>query len=587
MSAQRLLYMFLLLGLLTAAGMAPVRAAALRPGRTVELALSLRAVRESSASQAYPFAVMLEHYKEAGVTTLLVGGTTLQGLLDFGGTGYPEQQLLAVDDERVIVKENPALADWIESRLATRLGAGRVSRLSTSEIQVQGLTAPELKRLNLGVHPADLALADEMGWRVAVSFSESEAGLNQVALLDGLPTGAPVLWSGSVGPSAAVLERMQEGGHPLLIDHSPPPFFEGMPPAMTDAFARLGGRALKLFRVTYSHSVNDIVTAVKERQMQVVLVQPYHLSGDLAHDLDAQMTHWKMAGAQLRRSGYTFGKADPPSPFATPIWLFPLFGASIAAALGLLLRAPVWVVVLGAAAALIPGDLTRQGLALAGACLLPALGAVEALAAPTLGARLGWLAGLPFGSGLLIAAILGDSRFAFELALFRGIKVALLAPSVLFVAVMAWREREALAAWWRRRALKVWHVALGLLVLGAVSLMLMRSGQSGDLLLVSSLELKVRALLEQLLLVRPRFKEFLIGWPLLVVAHGLLKRGHRVAGAALMTIGLTAPASLINSFAHLHTPIWLSALRSFHGLWIGALLGGVLLAVLGRGERHA
>jgi hypothetical protein len=37
--------------------------------------------------------------------------------------------------------------------------------------------------------------------------------------------------------------------------------------------------------------------------------------------------------------------------------------------------------------------------------------------------------------------------------------------------------------------------------------------------------------------------------------------------------------SLVNTFCHLHTPLSVSFLRLFHGLWIGALVGIAVIAV--------
>jgi hypothetical protein len=36
---------------------------------------------------------------------------------------------------------------------------------------------------------------------------------------------------------------------------------------------------------------------------------------------------------------------------------------------------------------------------------------------------------------------------------------------------------------------------------------------------------------------------------------------------------------MINSFCHLHTPLWISGLRSVHGLWLGVVLGSLGLAL--------
>ncbi|NTV53688.1 MAG: hypothetical protein HGA76_11865, partial [Candidatus Firestonebacteria bacterium] len=82
---------------------------------------------------------------------------------------------------------------------------------------------------------------------------------------------------------------------------------------------------------------------------------------------------------------------------------------------------------------------------------------------------------------------------------------------------------------------------------------------------------------------RPRFKEFMLGYPWLLLGLGARRlEAFKSAGwpKLLLVVGLLGPISLINSFCHLHTPLLVSMLRSFHGLWLGTLIGGAGLALL-------
>lgn len=628
MMVRRVLLGVMAVGLAAALFVVAQRSARLSAGPGVELALSLQAARESSVTQAEPFDEILAVYREAGVTSLLIGGTTLQELMDFGGTGYPADYRVwvwvapgALTDQSVVaVRENPALAEWLQARLAARLGRDRVTVVPAEPglvyIAVQGPTLDQLKRLDLGLHPADLALADRLGWRPALHLSEP-AGLPPAVapelLLEGLPPGAPVLLTGAGLPASgasAMAALLAQGNHPLLLDHAQPPFSEGMPPGVGAVSAETGHRAIKLFRVTFHHAVADVVTAVKERQMRYLLVQPFHLSGDLKADLARQGAQWAEVGVRLREAGLTLGAAEPVRGFAPPPWARFLAGAAVGAGAGLLLGgwgglavalmlvglggvaglAPV-LVPGGALAALGPAPLeilVLQLLGLACAAVVPAAGAVVASSRTRLAERLAWVAGAGFAAGLLLTALLGDVRFMLELALFRGIKVALVAPAVLLVASLVWNERQTLLGA-LRQPLRAWHIGVAAVGLLALALMLARSGQESSLLLVSEWELRLRHLLEQVLVARPRFKEFLVGWPLIVLAHLALAANRRALGLVLLSAGMMAPASLVNSFAHLHTPVWLSALRSLHGLWLGVLLGGALAWLWWRrgGARHA
>ncbi len=94
---------------------------------------------------------------------------------------------------------------------------------------------------------------------------------------------------------------------------------------------------------------------------------------------------------------------------------------------------------------------------------------------------------------------------------------------------------------------------------------------------ISSFELKMRALLEQVFITRPRTKEIFLGMPAMIFAVWFARQGRfllMLGAAVLATMGM---ADVINTFCHIHTPIFYSLLRSIHGVWLGALIGGVAL----------
>ena len=47
----------------------------------------------------------------------------------------------------------------------------------------------------------------------------------------------------------------------------------------------------------------------------------------------------------------------------------------------------------------------------------------------------------------------------------------------------------------------------------------------------------------------------------------------------LLLVGVIGQVGMLNSFCHLHTPIRVTLLRTWNGLWLGALLGLILAAV--------
>ena len=89
----------------------------------------------------------------------------------------------------------------------------------------------------------------------------------------------------------------------------------------------------------------------------------------------------------------------------------------------------------------------------------------------------------------------------------------------------------------------------------------------------------VRALLSDYF-ARPRFKE-LIGHPLAVLAL-LNPHWPRWLRGLLLTVGVVALSSILNSFAHYHTPLLVSLERTLVALVLGFILG-LLLTPLVRG----
>jgi hypothetical protein len=129
--------------------------------------------------------------------------------------------------------------------------------------------------------------------------------------------------------------------------------------------------------------------------------------------------------------------------------------------------------------------------------------------------------------------------------------------------------------------LQLWHLLAGVGALVAIVLLLARTGNDPGVG-ISGIEMKLRDLLDRYL-VRPRTKEFLVGHPALLAAVALAaaRVGTRLI-VPLAVVGAIGQVSLVNSFCHLHTPLLLTAIRSFNGLWLGVLLGTILFWAIRR-----
>lgn len=380
-----------------------------------------------------------------------------------------------------------------------------------------------------------------------------------------------------------------------------------------------------------------------ERNIRIIYIRPF-VGGPPGRNLERTLTAIQDTVTGLERAGYDFGPAGTFPPFTlSPAHRWAMAGLVVAAAIGLLWHAglvsPPWLLLLGMGAWAGWGALAYIGFgnslykltALAAALLAP-LAAFHILFLrwrrrwPAPGEDrddpgLWWqgaLAGVAdlllvsavsLAGGLLVAALLGDLPYLLEFEYFRGVKAALLLPPAAVALLYLWhlglvsgsrlrelpaRGRDRITAVLQEGAaalglpINVGHALLAGLLAAAALLVLLRSGnQTRDV--VPAWELQLRTLLENLLAVRPRFKEFALGHPLLVMAGWVAARLPGPWLALLAVAGAVGQSSLINTFSHLRTPVAISLWRTGHGLWLGillGLLGVVVLELAWRGWRR-
>ncbi len=165
----------------------------------------------------------------------------------------------------------------------------------------------------------------------------------------------------------------------------------------------------------------------------------------------------------------------------------------------------------------------------------------------------------------IIIGLLNGNQYFVKIDAFRGVKLLYLLPIVVIVGYALWGRIIKLL----RTKVTYWQAALLFIIAVVAFYYISRTGNSGS---VSTLELTARQLLEKWLYVRPRTKEFLIGFPFYVLAlYVSIKRP--VWGLLLLIPGVIGFLSLVNTFTHLHIPLYVSLLRSGYGLLFGFLFG--------------
>lgn len=333
--------------------------------------------------------------------------------------------------------------------------------------------------------------------------------------------------------------------------------------------------------------------AATDRNVRILLVRLFfnQASRDLMED---SLNLVEGIAADLRSEGLVPGPAATFKPLPVSRWVIFVTGLGVIA--GALLLAGRFlpyrlvvsmglaVVLLWAVLLLVDLSVARKGMALTAALVFPVLavtvgvrktGVTPAWAVVTLlSTSLISLAG-----ALLMVALLADLSFMLKLDQFAGVKVAHLFPLLVLVGIFFFTSEPQERVYIRlknlfQQPLRVGLAGVAVFVVLVGVIYILRTGNEGEVA-VSSLELQLRNWLDNLLVVRPRTKEFLLGHPALLL---LLYTGYRDNRyLPLLFFGAIGQISIVNTFAHVHTPLLVSLLRVGNGLWLGVLVGLILI----------
>jgi len=176
--------------------------------------------------------------------------------------------------------------------------------------------------------------------------------------------------------------------------------------------------------------------------------------------------------------------------------------------------------------------------------------------------------------GLMLAALFSSTSYMLSVDLVRGVKILLMLPPLLILLLYYMKgtgQRQSLKEL-LKAPLYLWQVAI-LGIMGAAGMLFMaRSGNTSDFA-ASSSERQLRVALEHLMWVRPRLKDFVLGHPSLLIVWALSYL-HRYAGMGIFVLFAgVGQADIIDTFAHVHTPLFISLLRVVNGLILGCIIG--------------
>ncbi|MDP4093045.1 MAG: DUF5693 family protein [Bacillota bacterium] len=184
-----------------------------------------------------------------------------------------------------------------------------------------------------------------------------------------------------------------------------------------------------------------------------------------------------------------------------------------------------------------------------------------------------------------VVSSVADVTYSMNIGIFRGVTLTYIIPMLLFIlnfiaCFVGLKGLDVKIRDLMKRSITYLVAVLALVIFAAVFIYLTRSGNN-TVVKPSQLELKMREILEKVMVIRPREKEFLIGYPALFVLVYLYRRYKSTAIAFILGAGVTIGCvSIVNSFCHVFADISVSFRRGVNGLIIGTVVGIAAVAVV-------
>jgi len=342
--------------------------------------------------------------------------------------------------------------------------------------------------------------------------------------------------------------------------------------------------------LTPDSALDRWMLAARERNMRSLLVRFFDITTP-GSNLQGNLDYVASIQNGLLESGFTLDQPyEKPASIYTNTALLALVGMAVAAGVMLILlemRLPklsilalaggtaVWLALL-----MVSPTMAKKLMSLLSVITFPTLSCLlfmkpEARSVGKSVLALLKMCAISYIGAILMVGMMADILFMLKLDQFVGVKLAHVVPIVAVPFILyIWNEEKPLTFVKQllEKALDYKWTMLGVLVAVAGVIYLSRTGNSGAEL--SAAESAMRTFLNDAMGVRPRSKEFLIGYPFTLLLFWM--------GASRKNWILTIPAiigqvSLVNTYAHIHTALIMSMQRSLNGLILGIVVGVLLI----------
>jgi len=607
-----------------------------RENRSVEIAIDLDEVNILAEDAGLDAETVVSMLKDAGATAIAMRESTVQRYIGEGrlavfqggeilnalSTGLLENPVfVALRDEgkidtnfTYIITEDRELSNQLLSRLDVAYGRqADLIRENTPYIIEIRASKNAILNVPIGLDENDVALAQNAALSIVGRPANIHMGTESAL--------RAVLGEYASLPenllSALVFDGIEAAGFPDYLDVAGEILNENnMRVGFVELVRRQAGIESLMrqtgYRSVIVHSnikgrpVASIVNAVKERGARLLYVR-FHIDKRPAA-LDERVEFLEEVNQTLAGYGFFSGRSTPfrESPFASgTFFILSLLGVCAGALLLFIhlklklnlfaVASTIALLLMLSALYFLSSDLARQMAAILAAIVFSSLIFITQVAnrLPYRGKSiplfvfytLARVFVLSILGGVVIAGFNSTLVFTSGAALFRGVTLTNILPFIPIAWVLYLNqkgiifERDAMPALLSlvkhlQNPVK-WLQMLLLTAAGAIVFVyITRMGNQAAVPLFP-FEEAMRRFLDDVLLVRPRTKEFLIAYPALILGLVILaKNAKNLLGYVLIFVGALAPVSIINTFMHFTNPTLLSsaALRSFNGLWLGAVI---------------
>ncbi len=576
--------------------------------KAVCIAAEFETIESMSVSQGLTVDKGIENLKAAGLRGVVLSEETVGDLigqsraafttLQFGSERTTSLPQLIFTDPQTLARVEKALQ--IRFRTAMRQSSARGLVLTLPQI------SPILVRaLAIGLNPTQVAIARRSKLAIiarcanpvgasASTVRDTLTWIHDDGAIAFLPVGDQVLGRReSIKTTTKVL-------HSLGLFYASPEFTKigGDQNVLEDAkdiVIRLhSAQAAELDKLAATDAVERYGKAARERNMRILLVRPLSFAAE--RPLASFADFVKNIHLMILREGGDVGLPRPFTEPGIPKLFFPVLGLALAAVVWwaaslftanrvIRLAGAAFLVLLGVACYVKTG---QQAMAFLASCAFPviAFDMLDRWRPKNVIAGFAVVSLISVCGGLAVAGMLNGLGYYVRADEFRAVKLSVFLP-ILVVGFMYFRS---LVDW--RHSLRspiTWGAAATAFILVAgLAVMIARTGNDSGVG-VSGGETLMRNLLDRILFVRPRTKEFLIGHPFLVVGIGYLstlKRGDSTGSnlggwvAVMLMIGAMGQSDVVNTLTHLHIPVMLSLVRIGEGWVLGGIIGYIAWTVV-------